>query len=97
MLMSAYDRWKTAPPVYRLQSGDCRQCGAQTEWVTGRALLARQVLRTPKKLRSAALDRLIPDIADGESYCAYCGGEAQYVKFVPCSCGAKSPWHCLCP
>jgi hypothetical protein len=96
MLASAYDRWKTALPPYRLQNGDCLQCGAETEWVTGRALLARKVLLTPKQFRSAMLDKLAPEITGSESYCACCGSEALRVKVVRCVCGARTSWQCRC-
>jgi hypothetical protein len=97
MPLSAYDRWKTSAPPYRPQGGDCLQCGAPTEWVTGRALMGRKLLQAPKPLRAEALASLRARLAATESYCAYCGSEAIHAKFVSCGCGAETAWRCLCP
>jgi hypothetical protein len=97
MAISAYDRWKTSPPLHRLQSGDCLQCGAETEWITGRALMGRTVLQAPKPLRRQALAFITARVEPDESYCAYCGSEAIRAKFAPCECGAKTPRWCVCP
>jgi hypothetical protein len=100
MPMSAYDRWKTTPPAYLPQTGDCLQCGSATEWISGRLLIARKVRALPntaKRDRHQLLTALKKRIRPEQYFCAACESDAIRAKLDPCDCGAMTAWGCVCP
>jgi hypothetical protein len=97
MSLSAYDRWKTTPPPYQLQVGDCLECGGADQWITGRTLIGRKASTIPKAIRRAVLAALKTNIEAGGVYCGSCGSNAIHARFAPCHCGADRAWSCVCP
>ncbi len=92
MSISAYDLWKTSPPISPPAQGDCLEWGRETQWITGRALVMEKTARpcSVPGVRSADIDL-------DELYCAQCGSEAIRARFDPCICGADTAWRCVCP
>jgi hypothetical protein len=97
MAMSAYDRWKTTPPGFPPQDGDCLQCGSATEWIGGRTLIARKMRAVPRPVRRRLLRELKQRIYPEQSFCAACESDATRAQLSPCACGAMTAWGCVCP
>ena len=97
MPMSDYDRWKTTPPAYLQQPGDCLQCGSGAQWISGRALIARRLRAQPRTARRQLLPAFKALLSSAELCCAACGREALRARYSPCGCGAVTAWECACP